>query len=195
MEEDKSPVASTPAIATFQALNPVDTTIEVRQVPSPLQASDLRDDEQSTILGGSMEDISLITQPGEGLNQTVMDPEDNGGEQKTPARTPQSMVARKTRSHDNPHTGSESKRKLIDSPDLQEESQEDYTGKTEETFEIVDISEEESDYRQKIYSIVDKLNRTQIVEERKIDSPQQKVYNKALKQLKSKIGQIEVLGK
>ena len=88
MEEDKSPVASTPAIATFQALNAVDTTIEVRQVPSPLQASDLRDDEQSTILGGSMEDISLVTQPGEGLNQTVMDPEDNGGGTEYPDTYP-----------------------------------------------------------------------------------------------------------
>ena len=46
--------------------------------------------------------------------------------------------------------------------------------------------------RRRFYSIVEKLNRTQVVEEAGGDSPQMKVYNKALKQLQDKLGEIDV---
>ena len=49
-----------------------------------------------------------------------------------------------------------------------------------------------SDDRRRLYSIVDKLNRTQVVEEKGEDSPQQKVYNEALEQLRNKLGEIKV---
>ena len=177
MEQDKSPVASTPAM--FQALNAVDTTVEARQVPSPLMASDLRDDEQSTILRGSMEDLSLITQPGDQMDLTNTGPEGIGGEMRSPTPTPQSTVARRTRSHDNPPADTESRRKLISPPEPSAEPQEDYAGSTEETYEIVDLSamEEILEDRRRLYSIVDKLNRTHVVEEAGEDSPQLKVYN------------------
>ena len=63
MDRDNLPLASTPA--TFQALTEEDLQDHVGQVLSPLMASELRDDNQSTILKDSLEDLSMDTQ-GEG---------------------------------------------------------------------------------------------------------------------------------
>ena len=154
MEQDNSPVASTPAM--FQALNAVDPRFEARQVPSPLMASDLRDDEQSTILRDSMEDLSLTTEPGDQMDLTNTDPTRIEVEIVSPALTPQSVVARRTRSHDNPPADTETRRKLISTPEPSAESLDEYAGNTDETYEIVDLTvvEDVVEDRRRFYSIV-----------------------------------------
>ena len=92
---------------------------------------------------------------------------------RSPTPTPQSTVARRTRSHDNPPADTESRRKLISTPEPPAEPLEDYAGSTEETYEIVDLTvvEDVVEDRRRFYSIVEKLNRTQVVEEAGGDPP------------------------
>ena len=61
------------------------------------------------------------------------------------------MVARRTRSHYNPPSdtvptyakATEAKRKLISTPEPSAESLDEYTGKTDENHELVDLTTEE----------------------------------------------------
>ena len=157
MEQDNSPVTSTPAM--FQALNANDPSVDARQVPSPLMASELRDDEQSTILRDSMEDLSLITEQGDQMDLTNTDPSMIEVENVSLALTPQSVVARTTRSHDIPPSDTvttEARRKLISTPEPSAESLDEYAGNTDETYEIVDLTvvEDVVEDRRRFYSIV-----------------------------------------
>ena len=98
MDRDNSPLASTPA--TFQALTEEDLQDPVGQVPSPLMASELRDDNQSTILEASLEDLSMETQGDSHMEMaTTIEPTMMEVEEETPEATP---CAKRTRSHDGP---------------------------------------------------------------------------------------------
>ena len=97
MEREKSPLASTPA--TFQTLTEEDLQDPVGQVPSPLMASELRDDNQSTTLEASLEDLSMETQGESHMEMTTNEPTMMEVEEVTPEPTP---CARRTRSHEPP---------------------------------------------------------------------------------------------
>ena len=74
------------------------------QVPSPLLDSELKDTNESTILGDSLEDISMTTHGDSNMElATVLEPTLMEGVEDNPVETPYvetPCVAKRTRSHD-----------------------------------------------------------------------------------------------
>ena len=102
MERDTSPTASTPM--TFQPLTEADMCVPRGQVPFPLLDSELKDTNESTILGDSLEDISMTTHGDSNMElATVLEPTLMEGVEDNPVETPYvetPCVAKRTRSHD-----------------------------------------------------------------------------------------------